>query len=233
MLNLTLHTMLNISQPDDSMPKPEVTPNFHKRLRGNLKIFQLNTAKKSESGSALSCLMGDCRYSLAFITEPPFYNGKVCVFPSAAFNIFHLTGNKRSKGVELSPLPAYTDEDTTSALTSIHGGKTCIVSTYVERDHLIPETLHKVCHFAAVDNYGLLVCTDSNAHRTLWGSPNLYQQGRLVEEDLVYRYGLQLLNVGTDPTYIGHLATTGTIVDLTLASAQTAASITNWKVSND
>ena len=155
------------------------------------------------------------------------------MFPSAAFNIFHLTGNKRSKGVELSPLPAYTDEDTTSALTSIHGGKTCIVSTYVERDHLIPETLHKVCHFAAVNNYGLLVCTDSNAHSPLWGSPDLNQRGRLVEEDLVYRYGLQLLNVGTDPTYIGHLATTGTIVDLTLASAQTAASITNWKVSND
>ena len=103
----------------------------------------------------------------------------------------------------------------------------------MDKDRLIPEMLHKVCHFAAVNNYGLLVCTDSNAHSPLWGSPDLNQRGRLVEEDLIYRYGLQLLNIGTTPTYIGHLATTGTIVDLTLASARTAASITNWKVSND
>ena len=67
---------------------------------------------------------------------------------------------------------------------------------------------------SAVNDYGLLICTDSNAHSPLWGSPDLNQRGRLVEEDLIYRYGLQLLNVGNAPTYIGHLAKTGTIVDL-------------------
>ena len=107
-------------------------------------------------------------------------------------------------------------------------------STYMDITvNQIPEMLHKVCHFAAVNDYGLLVCTDSNGHNPLWGSPDINRRGRLVEEDLIYRYGLQLLNVGTDPTYIGHLATTGTIVDLTLATARTAASITDWRVSNE
>ena len=92
------------------------------RLRGNLKIFQLNTAKKTESGSALSRLMGDCTNSLAFITEPPFFHGRVCGFSNIAFNILHHNNNKKrcraaiiaSKGVALCPLLAYTDEDTLS-----------------------------------------------------------------------------------------------------------------------
>ena len=211
------------------------------KLKGNLNIFQLNTAKRTESGSALARRMGVCKNSLGFITEPPFFHGKVCGFTSTAFNILHHVGNKKrcraaiiaSKSIELCPLSAYSDEDTVSALIDIHGRKTCIVSTYMDiTAKEIPEMLHKVCHFASVNSYGLLICTDANAHNPLWGSPDMNQRGRLVEEDVIYRYGLQLLNIGTDPTYIGHLASTGTIVDLTLATARTAASLTDWKVSN-
>ena len=97
----------------------------------------------------------------------------------------------------------------------------------------LPEMLHKVCHFAAVNRYGLLICTDSNGHSPLWGSPTQNPRGRLVEEDLIYRYGLQLLNQGNDPTFIGHRATDGTIIDLTLACPRTAASLSEWRVSSD
>ena len=184
--DLTANDTANVSQTDvlsQTVPEIDVNPNLQKRSRGNLKIFQLNTAKKSGSGSALSRLMGACRYSIAFITEPPLYHGKVCGFSNANYNILHHIGNKKrcraaivaSKGVELCPLPAYTDEDTVSALTSICGRKTCIVSTYMDRDHPIPDMLHNICHFAAVNHCGLLVCTDSNAHSPLWGSPDLNQ----------------------------------------------------------
>ena len=78
-----------------------------------------------------------------------------------------------------------------------------------------------------------MICTDSNGHNPLWGSPDLNRRGKLVEEDLIYRYGLQLLNVGKDPIFIGHRATDGTIIDITLASARTAASLTDWRVSTD
>ena len=199
----------------DSLSNPELHPVIGTKSRGNLKIFQLNTAKKSESGSALSHLMGDCRHSLAFITEPPFFKGKVCGFSSANFNILHHSGNNKrcraaiiaSKGVELCPLAAYTDEDTVSAVMFINGRKTCVVSTHMDRVRDVPGMLHQVCHFAALNDYGLLVCTDSNAHNPLWGSPDLNQRGRLVEEDLIYRYGLQLLNVGNVPTSIFYLPT--------------------------
>ena len=153
---------------------------------GELRIFQLNTAKKPESGGALSRLMGSHKNSLAFITEPPFFRGKVCGFTSLAFNILHHSGNSKrcraaiiaSKSVELCPLPTYSDEDTVSALTFLDGRKTCIVSSYMDiTDKQIPEMIHKVSHFAAVNGYGLLICTDSNAHNPLWGSPDLNQRG--------------------------------------------------------
>ena len=68
----------NISQSDSSQDL-DTNARIGTRSRGNLKIFQLNTAKKAESGSALSRLMGDCKNSLAFITEPPVFHGKVLV----------------------------------------------------------------------------------------------------------------------------------------------------------
>ena len=120
----TANDTANISPTDYSVPEIDANPNLQRRSRGNLKIFQLNTAKKSGSGSALSRLMGACRYSVAFVTEPPFYHGKVCGFSNANYNILHHIGNNKrcraaivaSKGVELCPLPAYTDEDTHTRL---------------------------------------------------------------------------------------------------------------------
>ena len=206
-----------------------------------LKIFQLNTAKVTASGNALARIMGAHRHSLAFITEPPIAFNKVCGFPAGAFNVLHHPKEVKrcraaivaSKGVDVMALPAYTDEDTVSAITSLDGKDTCIVSTYMDiKSNKVPEMVHKVAHYAAVSGYGLLICTDANAHSPLWGSPDINQRGKLIEEDLIYRYGLQLLNVGSSPTYIGHLTISGTIIDLTLATHRTAASLSSWEVSD-
>ena len=85
----------------------------------------------------------------------------MCGFSGFAFNILHHSGNNKrcraaivaSKGVELCPLAAYTDEDTVSALMIIDGRKTCVVSTYMDRERDVPGMLHQVCHFAAVNDY--------------------------------------------------------------------------------
>ena len=160
-----------------------------------LKVFQLSTAKKTTSGNALAHIMGAHRNSLAFITEPQIFHGKVCGFPNAAFNILHHQGNLKrcraaiiaSKGVELCALPSHSDEDTASAIIVLDGRKTCIVSSYMDITvEKVPEMVHKTAHFAVVNGYGLLVCTDSNAHNPLWGSPDLNSRGRLVKEDIIY-----------------------------------------------
>ena len=103
----------------------------------NIRVFQLNTAKRTGAGSALARLMGACNHSLAFVTEPPLHSGKLCGFSGLAFNSFLHAGNTKqrcraaiiaSKGIEVCPLAAYTDEDTSSALAYINGRLTCIVS---------------------------------------------------------------------------------------------------------
>ena len=100
-----------VCKSEESKPAAERVSRSGKRFKGNLKIFQLNTAKMASSGSSLSRLMGDCTNSLAFVTEPPFYHGKVCGFSSAMFDILHYSGNNKrcraaiiaSKGVALCP----------------------------------------------------------------------------------------------------------------------------------
>ena len=96
----------------------------------NIRVFQLNTAKRTGAGSALARLMGACNHSLAFVTEPPLHNGKLCGFSGLVFNSFLHPGNTKqrcraaiiaSKGIEVCPLAAYTDEDTSSALAYING----------------------------------------------------------------------------------------------------------------
>ena len=61
------------------------------------------------------------------------------VVEDMAFNGFLHAGNTKqccraaiiaSKGIEVCPLAAYTDEDTSSALAYINGRLTCIVSSY-------------------------------------------------------------------------------------------------------
>ena len=81
--DLNANDTANISPTDYSVPEIDANPNLQRRSRGNLKIFQLNTAKKSASGSALSRLMG------------PFYHGKVCGFSNADYNILHHIGNNK------------------------------------------------------------------------------------------------------------------------------------------
>ena len=158
-------------------------------------MYQLNTAKCTESGNALSRIMGSQRSSIAFITEPPIYREKVCGFTNAAFNILHHQGANKpcraaivaSKGVEICALPSYSNEDTASVLVVLDGRKTCVVSSYMDiKEDKVPEMVHKVSHFAAVNGHGLLICTDSNAHNPLWGSPDLNRRGKLIEEDIIY-----------------------------------------------
>jgi len=63
----------------------------------NIRVFQLNTAKQTGSGSALARLMGACNHSLAFVTEPPLHGGKLCGFSGLAFNSFLHAGNTKQR----------------------------------------------------------------------------------------------------------------------------------------
>ena len=97
-------------------------------------------------------------------------------------------------------------------------------------DQLLPlpcTEIEKLSEFCNNSNLPLVICTDSNAHHPLWGSPSSDQRGDTLVECLSTA-GLSLCNIGNRPTF-----KTGrgeSIVDLTLVNSKALQLIKNWKV---
>ena len=73
----------------------------------------------------------------------------------------------------------------------------------------------------------VVIAGDFNAHSTLWGSQTGNERGEELGEFLS-ALDLQVINVGSVPTFVGQGR--GTIVDVTLASASAARRIVQWEV---
>jgi hypothetical protein len=68
---------------------------------------------------------------------------------------------------------------------------------------------------------------DSNSHSDSWGSPATDARGGRVE-DIIFQYGMCLLNEGNAPTF--ETARAATCIDITIASPALASIMKNWKV---
>merc|ERR1711895_68048 len=84
----------------------------------------------------------------------------------------------------------------------------------------ISEDLQRLSEYAQQRNLPLVICTDSNAHSTLWGCPpergtNAAKRGEALEEWLISQT-LDLANVGTENTFVS--AVGQSIIDLTIHS---------------
>lgn len=75
---------------------------------------------------------------------------------------------------------------------------------------------------------------DCNGHHALWGSEDTNSRGQLVA-DIASSNGLQIINTGQTPTFttISHGVQRTSIVDITAASDNIAAKVTNWMVNPD
>ena len=74
---------------------------------------------------------------------------------------------------------------------------------------------------------------DSNAHSTMWGSPETDNRG-LDLEDLLFDNDLTILNGNnTAPTFIGASTIRGTHPDLTAISYGISNKYINWHLSNE
>ncbi|XP_071579635.1 uncharacterized protein [Temnothorax nylanderi] len=79
-------------------------------------------------------------------------------------------------------------------------------------------------------NNRLLLCGDFNAHASPWGCESTDFKGELLE-DWAAQLDLRLLNVGNNPTFVGHRGSS--IIDLTWASPDLSRSIRGWAVRDD
>ena len=82
------------------------------------------------------------------------------------------------------------------------------------------------CH----NNGKRLICgIDSNAHSSLWGSPDTNKRGENLE-DFIFEYGLYVENIGHTPTW--QRGDSESIIDITL-SLNMGEDVQKWKVSED
>ena len=93
----------------------------------------------------------------------------------------------------------------------------------------INEKLTKLIHYCNHNNKKLLIGTDSNSHRPLWGSKDSNSRGEMIEE-MIFQYNLQLLNDGVIPTFWRREANVSTFIDLTMTTANLVDYVTNWRV---
>ena len=76
----------------------------------------------------------------------------------------------------------------------------------------------------------VLICGDTNAWSTLWGSREMNKRGEALE-DLIFTKNLIILNKGSQPTFITCRATS--LIDVTMATMEAANIIREWRVHPD
>ena len=110
----------------------------------------------------------------------------------------------------------FSKKDMATISVKIDGRDTLITSVYWEGlDSPLPEKFAQLLAYAKLHNRPVIICMDSNAHSTFWGSPESDQRG-LELEDLLFENDLTLLNGNnTIPTFIGASTTRGTHVVIT------------------
>ena len=130
----------------------------------------------------------------------------------------------------------YSEKDMTTISVNIDGKDTFITSVYWEGDPTsspLPEKLTELLAHVKTNNNPLVICMDSNAHSSMWGSPETDQRGQELE-DLLLENDLILLNgSNTAPTFIGATSKEGTHIDITAVSLNTSPKYINWHLSNE
>ena len=101
-------------------------------------------------------------------------------------------------------LPQLSDQDTTVCSWELPPPNSSlkqviIISSYWDINlPSIPQSLINAVNYCNTNNLPFIIGTDSNAHSTLWGSPNTDARGGQLEDFLI-DLGIDLLNRGDTP----------------------------------
>jgi ribonuclease HI len=188
--------------------------------------------QKSATPAAEIAKMFD-KAELAFIQEPPLYNGRITGFPG--LQIIYQGDSPRSciiaqRDSKLTPVPTLGNKDLACAIWTHNKNKILIASVYCDRTSNIDISLNdliQVINFGSHRGYGLIIQGDFNAHAPLWGSPDYDPdcRGDTVEEFITLN-NLILLNDGS-PTWRNIRYRTH--IDLTLVNEKANRLLSNWK----
>ena len=212
----------------------------------NIKLIQINTQHKKATTGLISKHYQDttkttgktdtrCIYS---ITEPYYWKKPAAPHPHL-LPVYQEPTSPQKRVRALLYLPRdvpfwYMNQfSTTDEVTiglKIHGKKVLMSSVYMPYDpqtHPITTNLHRVVQFCKKENWGLVVCADSNSHHVEWGSTNTNRRGEWLLEYLQLQ-NLNLENIGSIPTFSS--AGRKEVIDLTITNQLFSNHVKGWRV---
>jgi len=176
--------------------------------------------------------------AICFITEPCTNKDKIAGVPGALQTFVNVLPGVRPRacvvatpGIDLWLVPEYSDGDVATVLYRPAGrDETEVYMTAVYMDitrNSVPDKLVSLVKFCERKQRRLVICSDTNAHSSLWNSPENNPRGDMVE-DLIMQYCLDVKNVGSVPTFIGSMG--HSIIDVTMTTANAASMVLDWHV---
>ena len=209
-----------------------------------IRQINLNTARAPTFAMADS-LIGRDTFIMA-LQEPRVVANKLCHLPP---NIGKLNTANRSRAaliysnnLSMWSLEKFSGRDTETALWNTNlpnYPKILLCSLYraeaddsgkikkLEADTFFPKEFTELVKYAYDKRLPLIVCSDINAHSTLWGNET-DARGELAEE-FIHQFGLKVENVGRVPTFVGR--DSNTVVDVTLTL--NCDCVSGWEVDEE
>ena len=141
-----------------------------------------------------------------------------------------------TKSMKAWPLPNFTSKDMSSIAIKYKENLTYYCSIYMDINNEPDEQLtilSELCHLCERNGASLIVGMDSNAHSTMWSSPETNQRGSEIETYII-RNNLNILNRGNVPTFYTRRGARDikSHIDLSIANQNAARTLEldDWRV---
>ena len=211
-----------------------------RKTKTSFLLHQINLQHSKKASLELNIQFSKLDNFLILSQEPYQYENRIKCLPNNTNILYNNPNNLKPRtciiahrNMKTFLLPQLSDQDTTVCSWELPPPNSSlkqviIISSYWDINlPSIPQSLINAVNYCNTNNLPFIIGTDSNAHSTLWGSPNTDARGGQLEDFLI-DLGIDLLNRGDTPTF--RTIRASSIIDLTLCSPSLTTFITNWRI---
>ncbi|XP_051858753.1 uncharacterized protein LOC127565228 [Drosophila albomicans] len=154
-----------------------------------MSVLQLNLHKSKTASAELLLALEEVSAYAALVQEPWIASGNtVAGLKSLNYDLYVPTLVSRSrtailvkKGLKAHLLPNYSNDDLTVVVLESREGCLLLASCYMAHDMPAPpDELRRLVDMVCSSNKHLIIGTDSNAHHSVWGSPDINDRAPMM-----------------------------------------------------
>ena len=213
-------------------------------MASHIDFVQLNMQHSRQATDAFCRMFSKLQTSIALLQEPWVHGNCIRGITKGCGRLFVGSSETRPRtclcvrgDIDAWLLPQVSSADVTAVRAELQLQeekiKVIIASLYLPFDlRTVPPSneLLSLMEYSKQTKIPVLIGCDANSHHTLWGSSDINNRGRALLE-FCLSSGLEILNVGQEPTFINSLRKE--VIDITLASMSLSDTVTSWHVSEE